>query len=155
VRVIGRAAIYHGPMGTAGYQSLVGRMLPLRGIAAPFRSTRARLLLGMVSFLQPGLRAWRRNRRWAWAPPVPALAPEMPPPDAELCLPPRDGRDHTIHQEMLLANGWKPGDDHAPWDLERDGVRVLFATERGDGEVKQILARVWGRPADGLSGECF
>lgn len=144
LRVIGRAAIYHGPMGAAGYQSLVGRMLPLRGLASPFRTWKARLLLGAVERLQPGLRAWKRNHRWAWPISSVPLTPEMPPPDAEITLPPRDGQGHEAYQQMLIHAGWQPGGDEAPWDLERDDTRLLFATERGDGEVKRVLVRIWG-----------
>jgi GT2 family glycosyltransferase len=144
VRVIGQAAIYHGVMGTAGYQLLVGRMLPLRGLAAPFRTWRACFLLWLVFRLQPVCRAWMRNRRWAWQTARVTAAPDMPAPDAEITLPPRDGIGHEVYQQMLIASGWRPAGDEVPWDLERDGVRVLFATERGDGEVKQVLARIWG-----------
>ena len=140
-------------MGTAGYQSLVGRMLPLRGLAAPFRTWSARFLTQVVSHLQPRCRAWMRNRRWAWHHSRVPATQEMPLPDAEITLPARDGRGHELHQQMLLTAGWRAGGDEDPWDLERDGVRVLFATERGDGEVKQVLARIWGARSLGLDGE--
>jgi len=144
VRVAGQATIYHGSMGMAGYQRLAGRTLPLRALAPEYRTWQGRLLLQAIRVIQPGLRAWKRNRRWAWpAVEKPSLAP-LTSPTAEFTLPPHQGRDHQYYLQKLIASGWTPGGACDPWDLEKNGVRVLFATERGDGEVKQVLARTWG-----------
>ncbi len=150
VRVHGHAVIYHGPMGTAGYQQLVGRSLPLRGIAAPYRHWQSRFILAGLNFLQPILRAWKRNRKLQVPLRTPAMTVPFPTPDAEIHLPPQHGQCHESYVQQLLERGWQPGGEHDLWDLEKDGVRVLFATERGDGEVKQILARIWGGTADSL-----
>jgi len=157
LRVAGQATIYHGSMGMAGYQGLVGRALPLRGLAPAYRTWKARLLLGAIHLLQPGLRAWKRNRRWAWPAKQKSEIPRLPSPTAEFYLPPCNGGGHEVYLEKLIAAGWAPGGAHDPWDLEKNGVRVLFATERGDGEVKQVLARTWGtdaRPTTGIFSLC-
>ena len=143
LRVTGDAVIYHGSMGLAGYQGLVGRTLPLRGLFPPFRTWAGRCLLAFVMAVQPGLRAWKRNRRWVF-PDLRKKGGIQPPPDAEVVLPPRDGHGHDSYLQELIEAGWKPGGDSDAWDLERDGVRLLFATERGDGEVRRILVRIWG-----------
>lgn len=148
VRVSGDAVIYHGAMGSAGYQGLVSRTLPLRGIAAPYRTWSNRLILRAMHLLQPGLRAWKRNRRWSLPERRGAVA--CPPPDAQIEIAPEQGQDHWFLINRLLARGWQPGGTHDGWDLEKDGVRVLFASERGDGEVKRILVRIWGGTAASL-----
>ena len=149
LRVTGDAVIYHGSMGLAGYQGLVGRTLPLRGLFPPFRSWTGRCLLAFVMLVQPGLRAWKRNGRWVF--PVFWKKRATPrPADVEVVLPPHDGDGHEYYLQELIAAGWVPGGDHAGWDLERDGVRVLFATERGEGEVKRVLVRIWGGSAEVL-----
>lgn len=147
LRVIGEAAIYHGAMGCAGYQGLVGRTQPLRGLKAPFNTELAKLLLQCIHLVQPGLRSWQRNRKWTWPPQTRAKCPTMPAPDSEVALPPHAGRDHSSYLEAFIQAGWKPGGEYDNWDLEKDDMRILFATERGDGEVKRILARIWGGSA--------
>ena len=62
LRVMADSVIYHGPMGTAGYQCVTNRMLPLRGLDDRFNRWLPRLLLRIVVFLVPRLRAWERNR---------------------------------------------------------------------------------------------
>lgn len=148
LRVTGQATIYHGPMGLAGYQGLVGRTQPIRGLGAPFRTSKARLLLATIRALQPGLRAWKRNHRWTW--PVKTTNAGSPPlpPDAEITLPPHQGNGHESYLKQLIDDGWKPGEAFDSWDLEKNGIRILFATERGDGEVKRILVRIWGGTAE-------
>lgn len=150
LRVAGHATIYHGPMGTAGYQGLVGRMLPLRGLAPTYNTWKGRLLLGVIRLLQPGLRAWKRNRRWAWPQQPDSYTTPPPSPTAVIILPPHEGMGHEYYQQKLIDASWTPGGDYEMWDLESDGVRILFATERGDGEVKQILARIWGDSGERL-----
>jgi len=148
IRVTRQTTIYHGGMGMAGYQGLVGRTQPLRGLVAPFDTWQARLLLLLTRTLQPGLRAWKRNHRWTW--PAKIKSPATPPPDAEITLPPQDSQSHESYHRHLLNAGWTPGGALDSWDLEKNGVHVLFATERGEGEVKRILARIWGGNAHSL-----
>ncbi len=146
VRAVGEALIYHGPMGLAGYQSVMNRMLPLRGLDGRFDSTWARLMLRGVMFLQPRLRAWERTRSLL---PCASHAAKMPTPapSAELELTTLDGRDRTALLRCLLANQWTPGGASDGWDVAKQGTRVLLATETGDGPAKRTLIRVWGDPA--------
>ena len=143
VRAMAQSIIYHGPMGVAGYQSILNRMLPLRGLDQRFAVPHARLALHAVSLLQPRLRAWARNRSlWLAAPHLTKPAP--PKPTAEFTIACADGRDRNHFLQRLLENGWSPGGVSDEWDVEKLATRVLLATERGDGPATRILVRVWG-----------
>ena len=146
VRAMAQSVIYHGPMGVAGYQSILNRMLPLRGLDERFNSPRARLALRAVVFLQPRLRAWARNRSlWLGAARTPTQA--TPKPDAELEIASAEGLDRTDFLRVLLDRGWTPGGASDGWDVEKNATRVLLATERGEGIGKRTLVRVWGEVA--------
>ena len=142
VRATGAAVIYHGPMGMAGYQGVLPRMQPLRELAEGFDSGRARRLLGLLSWLSPRLRSWRRIRRFRG--PVASRVPPATAPDGEWGVWSEQDREYYIRR--MLAAGWRPGGGLDGWDLEREGTRVLLATERGDGPMKRTLIRVWGDP---------
>lgn len=144
VRVAADSIIYHGAMGHAGYQAVVNRMLPLRGLDRRFDGWRARLALTAVVFLAPRLRAWMRCRRWFV--------------DGSQPLHHETAVSH-VHEwnagdgprerflDRLLHDGWKPGGGTDDWDLEKNGTRLLFATEHGENGEKNTLVRVWGDPA--------
>lgn len=140
VRVMADSVIYHGPMGTAGYQAITNRMLPLRGLEGRFDGMLPRLLLRLVVFLVPRLRAWERNR---------TLLPcsqnhhhvEKEAPDHEFNIPGKS-RDEILRQ--LLAEGWRPAGPTVAWDAEKDGTRILLASEHGARGIKNTLVRVWG-----------
>ncbi len=146
VRVMPGSVIYHGPMGAAGYQSIVNRMLPLRGLEKKFDTLKSRLALGIVRFLQPRLRAWARNR-------VPCLRSGWPRPATpfslteEFFIDSPEGRDRDYFLGLLLARFWHPCGATELWDLEFQGTRVLMATERGEGMAKRTLVRVQGGTA--------
>jgi len=143
VRAMAESVIYHGPMGVAGYQSILNRMLPLRGLDERFASPPARLALHFVRFLQPRLRAWARTRRlWLAAPRLANPAP--PKPSAEFAIVCANGRDRSHFLHVLLDDGWTPGGPSDDWDVEKLDTRVLLATERGDGPATRTLVRVWG-----------
>ncbi|MEI6653203.1 MAG: glycosyltransferase [Verrucomicrobiota bacterium] len=143
LRAMAESVIYHGPMGAAGYQSIINRMLPLRDLDDRFASPLARLTLHAVKVLQPRLRAWARNRTLGLAPPH-AKMPATPTPDAEFEVASNEGREHTEFLQIMLDDGWTPGGASADWDVEKHATRVLLATERGEGIAKRILVRVWG-----------
>jgi GT2 family glycosyltransferase len=139
LRASADSIIYHGPMGSAGYQSVVDRMLPTRGIDGRFDGWQARLMLRMVEFLAPRLRAWARNRTILLGNGRPA----------------RNARVHTREWEVpdvpreelldkLLADGWSACGPTESWDVEKDGARLLLATERGDRGLKNTLVRLCG-----------
>jgi hypothetical protein len=143
VRVGDGSIIYHGPMGQAGYQSLVNRMLPLRTIDSAFRTPCPEFLLKTLCLLQPAARRWARNRRVRLLPRMhPTKEPE--PATHEIRLISGEGlsRGHFLH--LLLADGWSPCGDTSAWDLEKDGSHILIATEYIGGGVTQNLFRLHG-----------
>lgn len=140
VRVMVDSIIYHGSMGTAGYQSVTNRMLPLRGLRSRFDHWRSKLALRLVKCLVPRLRAWERNRTLlVWADCHRQPRTELP--DDEFAIGGKP-REECLH--LLLADGWKPGGPTDAWDAEKNGTRVLLATEHGEGGGKHTLVRVWG-----------
>jgi hypothetical protein len=133
--------IYHGPMGRAGYQSVQNRMLPLRGLDGRFDRWRVQLALRVAEFLTPRLRAWARNRRIFPARGERPSNREWNHESQDLEFP-GVTRDELLQQ--LLADGWQPGGTTDAWDVEKQGTRILLATEYGDHGSRQTLVRVWG-----------
>ncbi len=151
VRVMAGSVIYYGPMGAAGYQSIVNRMLPLRGLPARFDSWKSRLALAAVRHLQPRLRAWTRARKILISPPRPTPANPSPPPDETAFQAPHIERQEIL--AILLARGWHPAGPTAGWDLEKSGERILLAVERGSSGFRRVLLRTWGVSAGRVAGE--
>ena len=143
VRVMSDSVIYHGPMGTAGYQSITNRMLPLRGLAKNFDSWHSRLALQAVKFLQPRIRAWARNRTIFLRAESPRKAEALGQAE-EFAIHSAAGRDRAHFLGILLHHGWHPGGETDAWDVEKAGARVLMATERGRGTANRTMVRVWG-----------
>lgn len=146
VRVMEGSAIHYGPMGSAGYQAIINRMLPLRGLDPEFNTFQARHALALVKFLQPRLRAsarihrfWIRTRR----PPAARRADYA----EEFRFHRTDGRDRSHYLKVLLATSWKPCGETSKWDVEKYGTKILLATERGPGRETTVLVRVHGNPA--------
>lgn len=145
VRVMANSIIYHGSMGNASYQSILNRMLPLRGLPANFKTLKSCLALQLVEFLQPRIRAWARNRGIVW--PFPALPAPPLGPGEELTIESANGRERDDFLQILLAHGWRAASETAAWDLEQANSRVLIATERGDGGATRTRIRLWGPQA--------
>jgi len=143
VRVMEDSIIYHGPMGEAGYQAITNRMLPLRGLDARFDVWQTRLALKLVEFLQPRIRAWARNRVIRFTSRLTKKTKGCGRAE-EFAIDSPDGRDRDHFLDLLIRQGWKPGGDTDDWDVEKAGIRVLMATERGPGIAKRTLVRVWG-----------
>jgi GT2 family glycosyltransferase len=144
VRAMAQSIIYHGPMGAAGYQAIVNRMLPLRGLDDRFNSLPARLALLAVKWLQPRLRAWARNRTFRQHSPATITSPK---PTAEFAIPATaaDSRARALH--VLLDDAWTAGGATDCWDVEKHGTRVLLATEHDARAGTRTLVRVWGNRA--------
>jgi len=153
VRVAGRAVIYHGGMGTAGYQGLHGRTLPLPGLAPRFDTWPARLALRAVRFLQPGVRAWARSRRWVW--PSCESPHAAPPADDEIRHPVHTGLPREAVLKLLIDAGWHPAGPTDDWDLQRDGTRLMIAIERGAAGMDALLVRLWGGDARRIAHDVF
>lgn len=140
VRALDEAVIYHGPMGMAGYQGVIARVQPLRDLDDRFNNAMARLLLGWITWLAPRLRAWERIRRFRGPLPLGASPAEAPCTEFALWT----GEDREVILRRLLDSGWQVGGASEAWDIEKDGTRVLVATEKGEGVEKCTLFRVWG-----------
>lgn len=140
VRAAGDSVIYHGPMGAAGYQSIVNRMLPLRGIAAGFVSPRTRLALRWVTVLSEFLRRWERTRsflpRLAWRGRVECHEDAF----EDAALP----GNRTENLRRFLDEGWRPAGPTDPWDVSKPGARVLLADEHEADGGRHTLIRLWG-----------
>lgn len=143
VRAVEGSIIYFGRMGQAGYQGVTDRMQPLRPLDPQFNDFVSRERLRLLEWLQPRLRAWFRCRHWRLAGNG-AKAPELPRPDTEFSIWSEEGKTRDAFLQQLLADGWKAGGGTDAWDVEKNGTRLLLATERGDGVGKRTLVRVWG-----------
>ena len=150
VRVMPGSVIYHGPMGEAGYQAIVNRMLPLRGLEKNFSTLKSRLALGLVRFLQPRIRAWARNRGLCTGSGVARKSKPFSLTE-EFFIDSPEGKDREYFLGLLLAKRWHPCGGTELWDLEFHGTRVLMATERGDGVAKRTLIRVQGSTSDEIA----
>ncbi|MBX3740511.1 MAG: glycosyltransferase [Akkermansiaceae bacterium] len=147
VRATRDSIIYHGPMGTAGYQHVMNRMLPLRGLDERHDTVVNRLVLDLVTFIQPRLRAWGRNHAIVLRSGA-AEQHRAEDPSDEFGIQPKEGQDREFFLKFLVDRRWKPGGDTDEWDVEKNGTRVLLATEYRN-HKPVILFRVWG-PAEQL-----
>lgn len=131
------SVIYSGPAGLAGYQMFWNVMMPSRPLHASFRSARAKMKLKMAELLQPLLRKYAR--RWysrAWRHLVEkheavaeAVVKEPKSSLKERILPMREEAYRIELIEALLAQGWQYAGDCDSWDLQREGVKLLIASE--------------------------
>jgi hypothetical protein len=141
VAVTEDSVIDHGPMGTAGYQTLLNRSLPLRGLAAGHDHWRARAALAVLKLLAPMLRGWARCRMLQWPAPRPGGMHEVSAPHHDYEI---SGVSREEVLGCLLAAGWIPGGATDCWDMECAGIRLLVATELGEHGEKNTLLRAWG-----------
>jgi GT2 family glycosyltransferase len=143
VRAVEGSIIYHGAMGQAGYQSVTDRMQPLRPLDCRFDTPLSRGGLSLLRWLQPRLRSWYRCGKWQQAS-KPERNGEAAVPAAEFSIWSEAGKTRDHYLQHLLAAGWNPGGTSDVWDVEKEGTRLLLATERGDGIGATTLVRVWG-----------
>jgi GT2 family glycosyltransferase len=153
VRAEEDSVIYRGPMGAAGYQAVVNRMLPLRPIDSAFRNARTEFMLSLVRHLQPAARRWARNRTI-----MPCLSKSHDvgkdnAPVREFHIAGTGTWDRNRCLAILLRSGWKASGDTDPWDLEKGGTRLLIASEFPGGGITNCLFRVWGSDAAAISLE--
>ena len=141
VRATAGSIIYHGTMGTAGYQAVTNRMLPLRGLPAAFAHIRARLALQVAGWLVPALRGWVRSRsvRCNWWKSDNVARPAGHPHELAVS---GSTRDQLLQQ--LQARGWRPGGPTDPWDVQQLDTKIMLATEEFEGGHKHVLLRIWG-----------
>ena len=147
IRAKDDSIIYHGPMGQAGYQSVVNRMLPLRPIDPPFQNNCSTHLLHFVETLQPAIRRWHRNGTLKLPLPTFTTTKTEDPP-SELRIPGTDGKDRSHYLALLQENGWQPAGPTDPWDLSKNNTRILIATERLENGNTTNLFRIRGSAKD-------
>jgi GT2 family glycosyltransferase len=141
VRVMAGSIIYHGRMGKAGYQSVINRMLPLRGISAPFDQWHARLALCLVKNLIPRIRAWHRGRTLLMGCQCRETRelPADPSPGREFAI---AGTSRDALLEQLLQCGWEPCGPTDAWDAQCNNARILLATEFDGEGSSHVLVRL-------------
>ena len=144
--------IYHGSMGTAGYQQISTVMQPQRPLPMGFDGAVAKGKLTLAQTLQPLVRRWSRrwySRKWR----------------AKITH--RRGKENFLlidHVEkindyearwwsegfslsrldvleILCQSGWEAMADDSDWDLSRGGYRLLIASEQHS-EGVMILTRI-------------
>lgn len=146
------SVIYHGPMGLAGYQSVLSGMMPLRGIEPRYSRVTSRLLGRILEWLQPRVRSWARRRRFSLLSRKP-VTPRAETVVREFEIWSQAGYGRQEFLRRLLGSGWVPGGATDDWDVERDGTRLLLATEVASGRGRRTLVRVMGNDRPGLEQE--
>jgi len=149
VRAVEGSIIYYGAMGQAGYQGVVDRMQPLRPLDPGFDTWLSRSHLALLAWLQPRLRSWFRCKRWR-IPSADGHRKLQAAPDREFAIWSESGKTRDDLLRTLLSQGWRAGGASDSWDVEKNGTRLLFATERGDGTGARNLIRVWGKAPEDL-----
>jgi len=145
IRVNSESLIYHGPMGQAGYQSITNRMLPLRPMDPHFQNPFTLWAWKIASFLQPTIRRWFRNRKLKLPKlSIPTQSLSDSPDEFILAAPTHLDRNRIL--DHLLANHWQAAGESDPWDLKKNGTRLLIATEKLDHKHLRHLFRIWGNP---------
>jgi GT2 family glycosyltransferase len=145
VRVDSGSIIYHGPMGQAGYQNIASRMLPLRPVEPKYLTPATTLLHHCICWLQPVLRRWSRNHRIK-LPALPMPKTQNPEETSEFHISTDSQVERCSILNHLISKGWVAAGPHDAWDLEKNGNRLLIATERLDQQHLRHLFRVWGEP---------
>jgi GT2 family glycosyltransferase len=141
IRVTHESVIYHGPMGSAGYQSLQLRMQPLRELDHRFASGRAHLMLAFVTCVTHLLRGWHRARRLMLS--LPARS-STPPADTSVHEFAIEGTTRETILNQLLDRSWHACGPTEVWDMEKGDTKVLLATELGDRGYRRTLVRFQG-----------
>lgn len=145
VRTADSSIIYHGPMGQAGYQSIVNRMLPLRPLDPRFSNPITELIRALVVQLQSTVRRFSRGRffRLNW----PKLVkPHSENTYEEISVYQADGSGRDQLLEQFISHNWRAGSDTSSWDLEKADTKILIATEQFQDGATNNLIRVWGDP---------
>ncbi len=150
VSVARGSVIYHGPLGHAGYQSLVGQCQTPRPLDHRHQGWQAHFLLECAAMLQPVVRGFAR--RWFGLAKARGTARPTSPPraaaphlhgSAEVNLWSPAGKDRNHLLRLLLeSDDWLPAPPDSGWDLARGDLRLLAATELTDGPGRLSRVRV-------------
>jgi len=128
---------------------VVDRMQPRRPVDDRFAGGRAGVRLAVLERLQPLVRGfarwWFRKGRGTAVVSRPVWrAGFHPAAVVELEFWSASGRSREELLARMLVRGWQPAGSDSGWDLERNGCRVLVATELGDGPGRLTRVRVAG-----------
>jgi len=144
--------IYHGPMGTAGYQQVSTIMQPCRPLPTGFDGGEAKFKLTLAQIMQPYVRRWAR---WWFSRKRRAALPQKKVSE-EFVLIDRferindyearwwsEGFDLTRLDVLggVRKSGWEVIDDDSDWDVARGDHRLLIASEQHSKGV-MILTRI-------------
>ncbi|MFZ9938184.1 MAG: glycosyltransferase [Luteolibacter sp.] len=143
VRVCEGDVIYHGPMGTGAYQSIIHETARMRALRGEHDHGLARLTLVVAGLLAHHLRAWARARKVFELRRSRKHTPREHFTEWEL-----PGRWREGLLDQLLADVWRSCGVTSAWDVEKDGVHLLLATERGEGGSANTLVRMRGSGAE-------
>lgn len=141
VRVCEGDVIYHGPMGTGAYQSIIHESARMRSLRGRHDHWLAHLVLVVAGLLAHHLRAWARARRVFACRGTRAGKHARAERFSEWELP-GCWREELL--EKLTADGWRSCGVTSEWDVEKDGVHLLLATERGERGSANVLVRMRG-----------
>lgn len=143
VRVTREAVIYHGTVEKGTYHPSLGTVQTQRNLYSDFDDWKGRFGLMLCRWLAPAVRGWYRNGSLrAFLPTLPSIPQSALHNKTEQWSISGTDRDQLIG--TLLEAGWKACDSHDLWDLEKDGKRVIVATETGYKGAKRSLVRVDG-----------
>ncbi|MBK1830025.1 glycosyltransferase [Verrucomicrobiaceae bacterium R5-34] len=145
------SVIYHGPMGTAGYQQLVLTMQPQRPLRDGYSSRKARRRLALAENIQPWIRSFSR---WWFSLGWRSSLEKVPKRKSFILVDSMETFNEYESKwwsassvsrievlEELTHDGWCTLENDSDWDLERNGLRLLLAEEvLDDGRI--FLARM-------------
>jgi glycosyltransferase involved in cell wall biosynthesis len=142
VRVREGDIIYHGPMGNAPYQMIMQETARIKMLEGPHDRWLARAALVVAGFLANQLRGWARTRRLVIRRTTQSGRSRRAVDINEWDIP-GHARDELMRD--LLDHGWLPCGVSSGWDVEKDGARILLATERDADGKANTLVRMCGK----------
>ncbi|MFK7851529.1 MAG: glycosyltransferase [Akkermansiaceae bacterium] len=141
VRVEDQSIIYHGPMGSAEYQSISNHMLPLRPLDPQFSNDFTQFTVNFVSAIQPIIRSWYRNRSIRLPSFFKSKAPKKPIDGIqEFSIPLGANIERMAVLNRFVEDGWEVTEANT-WDLKKEGTHLLIALEKLDYHHVNILLR--------------
>lgn len=143
VRMTRNAVIYHGTAEKSAYHPMLSGVQVQRDLDGRFENWKSRVALMLISWLAPALRGWQRTRRLrSWLPQIPTLPQPYTHSNRQQWA--IDGVHRNELIGALLQAGWTSCASSNGWDLEKQGTRVIFATELGEEGAKVSLVGVDG-----------
>lgn len=146
------AVIYHGVMGTAGYQQLCTSMQPTRPLPAGFDRTGEKIRLALAGWVQPRVRAmarWWHSLRWHRRVRRARRRKEYVLADSMVRFNDYEASwwsdNLTLYRvevlEAIRSAGWQALENDTCWDMQRGEMRLLVACEPHASGVR-VLTRV-------------